>query len=99
MTRYVWRDGRFRDPITNEPMPVPERDGVCCPLVQSDIAEYNSPINGALISSRSSRREDLKRNDCVEIDPPKKPRGYKNPTFARKRGLQLREDVRDTMKI
>lgn len=97
MTRYVWRDGRFRDRATNEPMPIPERDGVCCPLIQSDITEYRSPIDGSMITSRSARREDLKRNDCVEVDPPKKPRGYKNPNFARKRGLPLREDVRDTI--
>lgn len=97
MTRYVWRDGCFRDPRTNEPMPMPERDGVCAPMVQSDIAEYRSPIDGTLIGSRSARRYDLQKNNCIEADPPKKRRGYRNPNFALKRGLPLNEEARDTM--
>ena len=93
-TRYVWRDGCWRNPQTNEPMEQPERDGVCAPRVISDIQEYRSPIDGKLITSRTHRRYDLESNGCVEADPPKKPRGYKNPTFALKRGLPLREDAR-----
>lgn len=96
--RYVWRDGCFRDPHTNEPMPIPEREGVCSPIVQSDIPDYRSPIDGKLIGSRSARRDDLKRNDCVEVDPrPKERRGYRNPRFAIKRGLPLQESVRDQL--
>ena len=39
-----------------------------------DIEGYVSPCTDAegkhpFISSRNARREDLKRNDCVEIDP------------------------------
>lgn len=89
MTRYVWRGGDFRDPHTNEPMPIPERDGVVCPAVLSDIAEYRSPIDGKVIGSRSARRYDLESNGCVEADPPKRKRGYRNPSFAAKRGLPL----------
>jgi hypothetical protein len=96
MARYVWRDGRFRDPATGDPMPMPAGDSICCPLVLSDIAEYRSPIDGRPISSRSTRREDLKRNDCVEAEP-RKPRGYRNPKFALKRGLPLNEEARDTV--
>lgn len=97
MTRYVWRDGRFRDPRTDEPMPLPERDGVCAPAVQSDIQEYRSPIDGRLITSRSHRRYDLESNDCVPA-PPRKKRGYKNPSFALPRGLPLNEEVRDALR-
>lgn len=96
MTRYVWRDGAFRHPSTNELMPMPERDGVCCPRVISDIEEYRSPIDGSLITSRSHRREDLLKNGCVEA-PPCKKRGFKNPEFAAKRGLELNEEARDTL--
>lgn len=95
MTRYVWRDGAYRDPKTGDPMPIPEREGVCNPRVQSDIAEYRSPIDGKVISSRSTRRYDLESNNCIEMDPPKKRRGYRNPTFALKRGLQLNEEARE----
>lgn len=94
MTRYVWRDGCYRDPSTNEPMQLPERSEVCAPIVQSDIKEYASPIDGRMITSRSARRYDLESNGCVEIDPrPKEKRGYRNPHFALKRGLPLREDA------
>lgn len=94
MKRYVWRDGCYRDPRTNEPMPMPERDGVCCPMVQSDIKEYPSPIDGKMITSRSARRYDLEANGCVEVDPrPKNKRGYKNRAFAEKRGLPINEEL------
>ena len=43
------------------------------------------------ITSRTHRREDLKRNDCVEVDPPKKPRGFKNERYAKKHNLPLME--------
>jgi hypothetical protein len=97
-SRYVWRDGKFRDPATNEPMPMPERDGVCCPRVQSDIKEYASPIDGKMITSRSERRYDLAKHNCVEVDPPKVKRKYRNPSFALKRNLPLAEDVAQTLR-
>lgn len=94
MARFFWKDGAWRDRDGN-PMEIPERDGVCAPRVQSDIPDYRSPIDGKLIGSRSHRRYDLEKNDCVEVDPrPKEKRGYRNPHFAKKRGLPLREDVR-----
>lgn len=70
---------------------MPHRDGICMPNIVSDITEYLSPIDGTLIGSRSTRRYDLEKNDCVEMPPPKKRRGYRNPTFAKKRGLPLNE--------
>lgn len=94
MTRYVYRDGDFRHPSTGEPMEIPKRDEVCMPMVRSDIQEYRSPVNGELISSRSTRKYDLEKNDCVDLGPPKKARGYRNPTFAKKRGLALNEEAR-----
>jgi hypothetical protein len=71
------------------------------PAVIGDIAEYRSPIDGKLISSRSQRREDLKANDCVEWEPgmgatKTSQQGrvsgkYSNPRFAKKHGLPLSE--------
>lgn len=97
MIRYVWRDGAWRNPSTAQPMPIPEREGVCAPRVQSDIPEYRSPIDGKLIGSRSSRRYDLEASGCVEAEPPKKKRGYRNANFALKRGLPLNEQAMDTL--
>lgn len=97
MTRYVWRNGAFRNPSTDEPMEIPVRFGVAKPYVQSDISEYTSPIDGKPITSRSHRRYDLESNDCVALDPPKKKREYRNPKFALKHGLPLAEDVREKL--
>lgn len=94
MTRYVWKPGEgFCHRSTGEPMALPERDDVCAPMVRSDISEYRSPIDGSLISSRSHRREDLKRNDCVEVPPRDKPRGYRNERFAAKHSLPLNHEL------
>ena len=96
MTTYVWRDGCFRNKSTGEPMELPDTDEVRVPMmVVSDIEDYRSPIDGRPITSRSHRREDLKRNDCVEAEPRKR-RGYRNPKFALRRGLPLNEEARDT---
>lgn len=90
MTTFVMRDGRLTDKRTGEALKAPNR--IAAPMVMSDIPEYRSPIDGKLIGSRSQQREDLKANDCVLLPPRQKPRGYRNPNFARKRGLKLAED-------
>lgn len=97
MTRYVWRDGDWYDrdgfPLLNQA----ERSGpICAPMVMRDIPEYASPVTGQPITSRSHRREDLKRHDCIEVDPPRKPRGFKNARFAKKRGLPLNPELVNT---
>lgn len=95
--RYWFRDGRMVD-----------RDGfsmlspnelahdvsqVRSPMVMRDTPEYRSPIDGRWITSRSWRREDLARNGCIEVDPPKRPRGLKNERFAAKRGAALNPEI------
>lgn len=70
-------------------MPVPENASICAPAIISDIPEYASPIDGRLISSRSARREDLKRNNCVdgrELASPTQGK-FLNRAFCEKRGL------------
>jgi hypothetical protein len=89
---YVWRRDGFYCKRTGEPMRLPVRDGVCCPRIQGDIAEYLSPVTGLPVGSRSARREDLLRHGCIEVDPPKRRRGYRNPRFAHRRGLPVDAD-------
>ena len=96
MSRYIWRDGQFRDPRTNEPMPIPDRDGLCLPAVRSDIEPYRSPIDGKMITSNSHRRYDLESNGCVPAEPRKR-RGFRNPEFAAKHGLPLNEEGREKL--
>ena len=68
-------------------MDLPYRGQICAPTVISDIPEYLSPIDGRPITSRSERREDMKRNDCVEVDPPKRSRHFKNKRFTKRHSL------------
>ena len=64
--RYVWRDGAWRD-RDGKKMQTP--DVVCAPIIVSDIPAYMSPLGTGLIDGRRARREDLKRNNCREVDP------------------------------
>lgn len=102
MTRYVFRNGQFVDPSTDEPMPLPERDGVVMPMIQSDIEPYKSPVDGRVIGSRSARRDDLARNNCVPYEPMgNAPKGLTNPKFAAKHNAMhlLTPEARDKHKI
>jgi hypothetical protein len=36
----------------------------CAPMVFGDLPDYESPIDGHIVSGRKARREDLKRNGC-----------------------------------
>lgn len=93
---YVWRDGGFYEKFTGERMTVPPRDEIAVPAVLSDIPEYTSPIDGRLITSRSHRREDLKRNNCVDArDFPSPTKGkFRNERFCKKYGLEVSEEFR-----
>lgn len=79
-------------------MEKPFAGAIVMPTVISDIPEYASPIDGRMITSRSHRKEDLKRNNCVEWEPSLSPtrgeRKFKNPHFCQKRGLQVAEEFR-----
>jgi hypothetical protein len=96
MARYVRRDGRLVERSTGEPLLTDEQRAapITCPMIMSDIPEYASPIDGRMITSRSERREDLLRNNCVEAGDMKSPTGGKirNKAFAAKRGLKVSEE-------
>jgi len=76
--RYRWNGEHFED-RDGRPMDKPFAGQIVMPTVLSDIPEYSSPIDGRPITSRSARREDLKRNNCVEYEPSMKPQ---HPKFA-----------------
>lgn len=67
---------------------------VVMPAVISDIPEYSSPIDGKMITSRSQRRDDLARNNCVEFEPSMSPtKGkFRNKHFCAKRGIKVSEE-------
>lgn len=79
-------------------------DSFPAPLVMREISEYQSPIDGRPITSRSERNEDCKRNDAIPWEPgigkkagadKRTPGQYKNPKFAKKHNLPLHESARD----
>lgn len=96
--RYVWRDGGFRERKTGEPLLTEDekRGPLSVPMVTPVMPEYASPIDGRAIRTRHERREDLKRNNCVEYEPSLSPtKGkLKNKAFCAKRGLTVSEEYR-----
>jgi len=58
--KYVWspEEGRLVE------VPTQYTQERAAPDIHFDIPEYVSPVTGKVISSRSSRREDLKRSGC-----------------------------------
>lgn len=80
------------------------RSDLAAPIVMREISEYQSPIDGKPITSRSERNEDCKRNDAIPWEPgigskagakDRTPGKYKNPKFAKKHNLPLHESARD----
>jgi len=102
MAIYTWNNQqlKFVDRHTGEAMHLPYQGQVCMPSVQSDIPEYRSPIDGKPITSRSHRREDLARNNCVDARDLPRAKGqqdvgkFKNARFAQKYGLPLAEEFK-----
>lgn len=44
-----------------------KRSALPSPYVMGDTKEYWSPLSGQMVSSRATRREEMKRHDVVEI--------------------------------
>lgn len=96
-TTYRFRNGRLVDrdglPMLSHNELAHDESQIRAPMVMRDIPEYASPIDGRMITTRSERREDLIRNNCVEVDPPRRPRGFKNERFAAKRRMKLNPEL------
>lgn len=95
---YVMRNGELVEKKTGAVVVLP-RGPLQAPMVISDIPEYRSPIDGRIISGRADRREDLKRNNCVEAGDTAqsltkgKRDVFRNARFAKKHGLKLSESI------
>lgn len=89
IARYtVTRDGTLVNKHTGEVVPDDPRP-IASPRVVSDYAAYESPMRSGMIEGRAAHREDLKRNNCRVMEPGEWKPTYRNPSFARKRGLPL----------
>lgn len=58
------------------------------PYIMSDIEPYRSPLGTGEVSSRSHRREDLKRGNCREVDPSEFKPTYHSKRFAQRAGKE-----------
>ena len=100
MARFVSKNGQFVDRDTGEPMAIPDRGYLATPLVISDIEPYQSPVDGAYVSGRAAKRDDMAKHNCVPYEDvaPSKNRSekgkFRNKKFAEKRNLPLAEDAR-----
>jgi hypothetical protein len=87
MASYVWRDGKFVDKRSGEPMLSDEKRNspeICLPYIRSDLPGYVSPVTGKWIEGRAARREDLARTGCREVDPSEHKPIYQNYAFCQK---------------
>ena len=77
-------------------MKLPKGNELATPFLFKPMPEYKSPIDGRPITSRQARRDDMKRNGCVEYEPSLSPTKGKirNKDFASKRGMEVSEDFR-----
>ncbi len=77
------------DKSTGEPMVIGPWKPVA-PSVYGDTPDYQSPIDGSLISGRRARRYDMEKNNCVDAnDLPSPVSGkLKNKRFAKKHGVE-----------
>lgn len=99
MTRYIWHKakGEFLDPETFYTLKAQERvnyaSDLACPHIMGDI-EYISPLTGKPITSRSERREELKRNNMREVDPSEFKPQYQNAKYERRYSKRAQELAR-----
>ncbi len=96
MSVFVRKNGVLVDKMTGAPMlsEAERHAAIALPYIIGDIPEYTSPIDGNVITSRSQRREDMKRNNCVDARDFGSPTQGKirNKAFAEKRGLQVSKE-------
>lgn len=71
MTVYVFRDGRYVNKRTGEPMlsEAERAKPLATPMVVSDLPAYASPLGDGVIEGRAARREHFKRTNTREVDP------------------------------
>ncbi len=96
-TTHIFRNGVWIDKASGLPVPpLDDETKIFAPMIVRDIPAYRSPIDGRIINTRSERRDDLRRHNCVEYEPslsPTKGR-IRNEKFAANRGLQVSEEFR-----
>jgi hypothetical protein len=90
MPRYVMRDGALVDKSSGEPMKIYHGWTPATPQIMPDMEPFISPVSGEVVGGRAQRREDMKRNDCIDgRDIPRRPYVL-SEKYARLTGLPLK---------
>ena len=63
MATYIMQDGELVEVVRGPRQPSR------FPMISSDLPAYRSPCGTGWIEGRAARREDLKRNNCIEVGP------------------------------
>ena len=62
---YVWRDGR----LVEKTKAAPKAGITMVPDIKGYVSPCSEPSDPVWVEGRAARREDLKRNQCREVDP------------------------------
>ena len=107
MTLYRWNSDLMKlvDKKTGELMAIADDNAICAPHVWSDIGDYMSPVTDHSgihkpVGGRAAQREDLKRNGCYLMDPPKdkasnSTRGFRDADKAAANGCRASEEAQE----
>ena len=91
MAKYTWRDSAWRDSEGN-PIEL-TGDGICTPMIQSDLPAYFSVASGKMVDGRRARRDDLARTGCREVDPSEGPKYCATEKWAKKLKMEWNPDA------
>ena len=91
-SRTVWKDGQlFAEYVDgkltylNPNYRAPARsDTLSAPMVMRDMAEYKSPIDGTMVTSRSHHREHMRAHDVIEVGNERMPQPRPEPEINRR---------------
>ena len=84
---YVYVDGELVEKGSEEHL-----NKVYGPFVMPDIAPYQSMIDGSMITSRSTHREHLQANGCIEVGNESMETKYSVPSGDKRREV-LRQQL------
>jgi hypothetical protein len=101
-SREIWRDGKLVAAYENGELVSYDREywerqrsALKAPMIMRDIGEYKSPIDGTVITSRSSHREHMRVHDVIEVGNERMRPAPEPATPARDIGLEIKRRIEE----
>jgi hypothetical protein len=105
-SKTVWKDGKLFAEYVNGKLvylapeyTAPKRSDLKMPMYVRDIGEYQSPVDGAMITSRSAHREHLKKHDMIEVGNDRMPTPPSNPSPSRDLGMAIKQRIEEVQAL